>query len=350
MNKKIMLIFISLIILSMVGFTVMKFFQKDSQKTTQTNPVLVETQPVRIKNIPYVVVAIGTLIAAEQISISAESNGYVKQVLFKGGQYIKRNDVLLTLDDIKAKADLLSSEADYLTARSKYERTLTLKKKGFIAKQDIALVYSDMQNKLAQKLEAEDTLNKKTIRAPFSGYLGKRSISVGDYITSGQKLIDLVNRKQLKIDYSVPEQYLNDLNIGQSVKITVDSMPNKQFNGEVGFISPTVDNQTHTVALQASIPNPKNLLAPGLFVTVKQSIKKAKSVLLVPEQSIIKTLQNTIVFKAVDGKAQSVVVNAGDLINGEIIILSGLSKKDVIVIEGQHQLHDGDFVKTDNYH
>jgi RND family efflux transporter MFP subunit len=343
MKKKIILF--SVLLLLLIGLIIVGFVFKDQKKAANKSIVLVKTQPVESKDVPHIILAVGALVASEQINIGAESNGFVKQISFRGGQQVKHGDILLTLDNVKAKADVLSSCADYRTAKLKYERSLELQKKGFVSKQTIDLVYSNMQNALAQKQEAEDILNKKTIRAPFSGYLGKRRISVGDYITSGQKLVSLVNRKQLKINYSVPEQYLNFLKLGQLVQITVDSMPNKHLSGIVSFISPTTDSQTHTVALQTTIPNPKNLLEPGLFVTIKQTIDESRPALLVPEQSVVKTLQSATVFKVLNGKARAVAVKTGDLINGDIVILSGLSKKDIIVTKGQHQLHNGDFVK-----
>jgi membrane fusion protein (multidrug efflux system) len=344
MKKKILFIVIIFAVLLAIVFFITKSLREKPKTIPIEKPVLVRTQAVKTANIPLVIKAVGMLTAAEQTNISAESDGYVKEVLFDGGKYVKKDDILLKLDDVKAAADLVSVKASYQVAESKYERSVKLQKKGFISKQEIDSIYSDMKNNLSKVLETQDTLNQKTIRAPFSGYLGKRTVSVGDYIASGQKIVDLVNREQLQIDYSVPEQVLNQLKIGQSVEISVNAMPNELFAGVVSFISPTVDEQTHTVALQATIPNQKNLLAPGLSSTIKQVLHQKRWVMLIPAQAVIRTLENTSVFKVVNGKAQLASIKIGDLVDGDVEVLSGLTAKDTVITEGQNKVKEGDSV------
>ena len=344
-KKKLFIMLVAVIIFLAIIVIVVHRQNSNKPKKSIAQVALVKVQPVKIMYLPTTVTAVGTLIAPEQTNVSSETNGYVRNISFESGQHVNKGDVLLRLDDVKAKSDVLSAKAAFYAAITKYARALKLQKKGFIAKQDVDSIYSDMQNKLALQQEAEDTLNKKTIRAPFDGYLGKRTINVGDYIQSGQRLVELVNRVQLKAEYSLPEQYLSQIKLDQKIEVTIASMLEKVFYGKVSYIAPAIDDQTHTVALRATVPNSNNILAPGLFVTVKQTLDEAKPMVLVPEQSLIKTLDTAIVFKIINSRAKAVAVKAGDLKNGYVEILSGLSKGDVVITVGQNKVKDGDTVR-----
>jgi membrane fusion protein (multidrug efflux system) len=346
MRKKKLFIMLAVVIIFLAIIVIVVHRQKSNKpKKSIAQVALVEVQPVKIMYLPTTVTAVGTLIAPERTNVSSETNGYVRNISFKSGQHVNKGDVLLNLDNVKARSDVLSAKAAFYAAKTKYARALKLQKKGFIAKQDVDSIYSDMQNKLALRQEAEDTLNKKTIRAPFDGYLGKRTINVGDYIQAGQKLVELVNRAQLKAEYSLPEQYLSQIKLDQKIEVTIASMPKKVFCGKVSYIAPAIDDQTHTVALRATVPNSNNILAPGLFVTIRQILDQAKPVISIPEQSLIKTFDTTTVFKVVNNQAKAVAVKVGNLKDGYVEILSGLSKGDVVITVGQNKIKDGDKVK-----
>ncbi|MGD9108299.1 MAG: efflux RND transporter periplasmic adaptor subunit [Gammaproteobacteria bacterium] len=349
MKRKKLFIIILILLVVLTISTIILHTHRTKHKNNIKPTVLVKAIPVKTINTPVTVNAVGTLIAPEQTSVRSKTDGYITQVFFESGQYVHQGDILLTLNDIRTKADLLSAKAVYFAAKAKYTRALKLQQKGYFAKQDVDSLYANMQNKLALQQEAQDALNKKTIRAPFTGYLGKRIINVGDYIQSGQKIVELVNRKQLKAEYSLPEQYLSQIKLGQQITITAASLPKKVFYGKVSFIAPSIDDQTHTIALQATVPNQHNTLAPGLFVTVIQTLDTARPVILIPEQSLIRTLDTATIFKVVNHRAKSIAVKVGDLKNGNIEILSGLSKKDIVIVIGQNKVKDGDNVKIINF-
>lgn len=347
-RKKLFIVILILLVALIISITIMYTHRAKHPKNTKPT-VLVKAIPAKTINLPVTVNAVGTLIAPEQTNVSSETDGYITQVFFESGQHVHQGDTLLTLNNIKTKADLLSAKAAYFAAKAKHSRALKLQQKGYIAKQDVDSLYADMQNKLALQQEAQDALDKKTICAPFAGHLGKRTINVGDYIQSGQKIVELVNRNQLKAEYSLPEQYLSQIKLGQQITITAASLPTNVFYGKVSFIAPSIDDQTHTIALQATVPNQHDILAPGLFVTIKQTLDAARPIILIPEQSLIKTLDTATVFKVVNHQAKSVAVKVGDLKNGDIEIISGISKKDIVIVAGQNKVTDGDDVKIINF-
>ncbi|HCU00402.1 TPA: efflux transporter periplasmic adaptor subunit [Candidatus Dependentiae bacterium] len=343
MKKKLLILTTAIIVIAVSIFYIHRNHR--IRKPRKENAILVCVAKVRVENLADTITAIGTLIAPEKTDISAASDGYIKQVDFQSGQAVTSDQVLLQLDDVKTKADVMSAKAAYLTAKEKYERSLKLQKQGFVSKQDIDAMYADMKDKLALQNEAEDALNKKTIRAPFSGILGERNINPGDYVSSGQKLVTLVNRDQLEVEYVLPERYFSRITKGQSIQIFVDSLPNKSFSGAVTFISPSVNDQTHTIGLRAGISNSDNILAPGLFVNIKQDLDVAKPVIVIPEESVVKSLDNVFVYVAMNGRVKSVPIKMGNLQDGYVQVLSGLSENDLVVTAGQNNLHDGSDIK-----
>jgi len=316
-----------------------------SHKPVSKMPVLVRAQPVRIAQATEKITAVGTLNAPQDIFLSAQVNGYVTKILFQDGQSIQANDVLFQLDDIKEQANALSTQADYQQALNKYQRMEGLVKRHYVSSQDIDIAKADVQAKLAAVKTAQDDLAKKTIRAPFTGMLGARTVNLGDYVTAGLKLVELVNRSVLKVDYSVPEKYLELVKLNQPVAVTSTDISGKAYWGKVVYIAPSIDPQTHTLTLQASIPNVDNELAPGLFVQVQQFIRTNQQAVLVPEQSLVKSIDKVIVYRVVNNKAIATPVQLGTSQNGYVEIQAGLAPKDVIVTAGAEKLNDGDLVQ-----
>lgn len=321
-------------------------FVWNTEHKTCTKPVEVpvKAQKVTVANLANKITAVGTLRSPQDIFIGSEINGYITLVGFNDGESVKAGSLLFHLDDTKEQADLLSRQADFTQAKNKLGRMQLLVKSNYVSKQDMDAARADAEAKLAGVKIAQDSLNKKTIKAPFSGMLGAKMASAGDYITAGQKLVELVDRSVLKVDFSVPEKYFQQVSKEQPVIIKIADGQGKTFNGKVTYIAPIVDTQTHTLALQASIPNPENILAPGLFVQVEQQTGQIKETILVPEQSLIRSLDKTQIFRVVNGKAVVTNIMVGSNRNGFVEVLKGLSNDDVVVVAGQQKLNDGDAV------
>ena len=183
--------------------------------------------------------------APQDVKISAEVGGYVTKVAFADGQAVKKGDLLFQLDNAKEQADLLSMQAAYEGAKNKYSRMQNLLKLHYASEQDIDVAHADLQAKLAAVKTAQDNVNKKAITAPFDGVVGARTVSEGDFVTTGQKLVELVDRSLLKVDYSVPEKYWQEVKLDQPVAVTTSDSSGGAFAGKVVYISPAIDPQTH---------------------------------------------------------------------------------------------------------
>ena len=193
---------------------------------------------------------------------------------------------------------------------------------------------------------ARARLEKTRISAPFAGVIGLREVSVGNYVSPGQDLVNLEDIDPIKVDFPVPERALSALEVGQPIEVTVDAWPGQTFTGEVYAIDPRIDAQGRSIAIRATIDNRDRLLRPGLFAAVRLITARREQALLVPEQAIFAQQGKPYVYKVVDGVARLTQVQLGGRRVGQAEITEGLAAGDVVVTAGQLKLHDGARVRT----
>ena len=215
---------------------------------------------------------------------------------------------------------------------------------GNISRQELDDQRASLESAKAELQEKQADLDQLSIKAPFSGVLDEFQFNEGDYINAGDNLVSLVNKTELLANYNIPQGYLTDLKTGQTAYIKVKAFPKATFTGTVNFVSPTVNDSTRTVTVQALIPNPDGQLLPGMFVHVKQKIGTKKNVLVVPDQAVLADVKGYYVFQVIDGKASQVYVEIGDRHNGLAQIKKGIKAGATIVVLGQQKLQDGSSV------
>lgn len=313
---------------------------KGSDKNS-IKPILVEVAIAKNGSIPKQVESVGSLSASQEVNVSSEVDGRITQIFFKDGQFVAKDMPIIQLNNSKAKADLESAQTSLQLSERTYERYKLLFKEGGISQQDLDQQRSDVESKEAAVKNMITALNQKQIAAPFDGELGAFQVNEGAYITAGQSLVHLVNKTKLKVEYAIPEFFLPQLKVKQSVLVSVDSYPGQTFAGEVTFISPVIDKLTRRVSVQATVPNEEGILLPGMFAHISQIISDGQEALVIPEQAVIASLQGFTVYKVMDGKAIAVKINIGERYNGQLEVKSGLAVGDVVVIAGQQKLDDG---------
>jgi membrane fusion protein (multidrug efflux system) len=193
---------------------------------------------------------------------------------------------------------------------------------------------------------ARARLDKTRIAAPFAGVVGLREVSVGNYVSPGQDLVNLEDIDPIKVDFPVPERALSAVEVGQPIEVTVDAWPGRTFEGEVYAIDPQINAQGRSIAIRATIDNPESLLRPGLFATVRLITARREQAVLVPEQAIFAQQGKPYVYKVVDGVARLTEVQLGGRRVGQAEIVSGLAAGDVVVTAGQIKLRDGAAVRV----
>ena len=183
-----------------------------------------------------------------------------------------------------------------------------------------------------------------TLSAPFSGQIGLREVSVGDFVSVGQDLVTLVRLDPIEVDFSVPENTLSQLENGQKISITVDAFPKDVFGGEVVAIDPVIDPNSRSAKLRAQIANPDFRLRPGQFAQLQLDTGGNRTdALLVPEQALMQDGNTRYVYTVVDGKAHRAEIKTGVRVPGKVQVIEGLKAGDVVITAGQTKpiMHEG---------
>lgn len=307
----------------------------------QAFSIPVEVAKVKTDTVVETVEAVGTLRANEAVIIRPELDGRVAQILFEEGQRVQQGDVLVALETSIVQAELDQARAALSLSETNYRRAKKLMQQGAgsVSERDNAL--SQLKVNRAAVALAEARLNKMAIKAPFNGTLGLRKVSVGDYLTPGQDIVNLVAIDPIKVDFRVSEVYLMEVAEGQAIELNVDALPEEKIVGEVYAIDPQVDVNGRSIVIRALIPNTDRRLRPGLFARVKLIVNRYENAQLVPEEALVPRGDKQFVFRVVDGKAVLTEVELGLRQGTNVVIKQGLVADATVVTGGQMKIHDG---------
>lgn len=303
--------------------------------------ILVEAAKVMAAPLSEQVTAIGTLLSDEAVTVSSEIPGRLEHIHFQEGQPVEKGAPLFTLDDSVYRAQLADAEAKLKLAEQTHNRTSQLFSNKYATAQSADESASNLAVSTAAVELARVQLDKARIVAPFSGIVGLRRVSVGEYITAGQPLVNLEAIDPVKADFRVPERFLPAIRVGQAIRIRLDAFPDETFDGTVYAIDPRLDVAGRSLVVRAMVPNRDKRLRPGLFARVSVLLQLKEDALSVPEQAIVPQGDSQFVFKIVDGKVQLTKVVTGTRREGRVEIVEGLSVGDQVVTAGQLKLRDG---------
>jgi membrane fusion protein (multidrug efflux system) len=304
----------------------------------------VEVAAASVKRMSDDISAIGTLLSDESVQIAAETSGRISEILFKEGDKVEAGAVLFNLDDSLLGAQLVDARARLKLAQANYDRTAALRKSGNAAQSTLDQTVSE----LAVTQSVLDLVfaqhEKLSIKAPFPGVLGLRSVSPGAYVAAGTALVNLEKIDRLKVTFSVPEIYLERLAVGQRVEVSADAMPGAKFEGTVYAIDPAIDVNGRAIKVRATLDNRDGRLRPGLLarILVKGTPRDAVTV---PEAALVPRGDDLLIYKADNGKALEVKVRTGRRESGFVEIIDGIAAGDEVVTAGQHRLRDGSNVE-----
>lgn len=299
----------------------------------------VEIYPVTQQSMPQEVHALGSMQAIDKVTITSEVDGRIKSIYFKNGQQVAKGMPIVQLDDKIVQAAYNKAVSQLNVDRQKYNAQVA-------ASSAIPQIEVDKQKAIVQQdrtdvTNAQAAIAQRQINAPFSGVLGDFQENVGDFIKAGQPVVSLVNIDELRAVYQVSQDMLSQIKVNQMVKISVDAYPKQVFYGTVDYISPTVDQNARTIAVQATVKNSKGLLRPGMFIHVAQQVSMQKKALVIPEQALLVDIKGAYVFKSINKRAVRAAVNVGTRQRGVAQINSGLRLGDQVVVAGQQKLNDG---------
>ncbi|MHA6768201.1 efflux RND transporter periplasmic adaptor subunit [Sphingobium ummariense] len=303
-------------------------------------PALVQAAPIKVETFTDNLDAVGTALANEQVVLSAPVTERITSLNFKDGGYVSKGQVIATLAQGQEKAELAAAEAQSLQAKQQLDRIQALKTRGFATgaslDQQVALANAAVAN--AQLARA--SIGDRIIRAPFSGWVSLRMVSVGAIVTAGTQIATVSDISRIKLDFTVPETQLSMIREGQTIKAVSAAWPDRPFSGTVATIDPVIDPATRAVKVRAILPNPDRVLKPGMLLTVNVIARERRS-LAAPELAVLGDGEDRSVFVVQDHKVKRVNVKTGLRQNGLVEILDGVKAGDMIVTDGVVKLTDG---------
>jgi membrane fusion protein, multidrug efflux system len=323
----------------------------------QPPPEAVTTVVAKRETWPSTLQVIGTAVAIQGVTVSADLPGTVDRINFESGKAVHAGDVLVELDTRQERAQLAASEAERDLAQINYKRMKGLVDAGVTAKQEYDRVTSEQKASEARVGEIKATIERKTIKAPFTGILGLRQVNLGQYLAAGAAIVPLQSLDPIYVNFGVPQQDVTRIGIGRSLKVTSEDLPGVNFTGRVTAVDSVVDESTRNVQVQATLANPKGRLKPGMYVQVAVVSGADRPVIELPASAISYAPYGDSVFIVSELKDQSGKVYKGVRqqfvkVEGsrgdQVAVVSGVNPGDEVVTSGVFKLRNGAAVQINN--
>lgn len=287
----------------------------------------------------------GSIEANEAVTLRSEVAGLVTGIYFKEGSNVSKGSPLVKINDRDIQAQLREVITRENLSASNENRAKQLLAKGAISQEEYDTSLAELQALKSQVQLIRAQLAKTTIIAPFSGKVGLRNISMGEYITPSTTIANLLSTNPVKINFSIPEKYVSQLKSNSDISFTIDGS-NKTFSGKVFAIEPGINQTTRTLQIKALAQNASGELLPGSFAKVKLSLSTIKNAILIPTEAVIPVLKGKVVYISKNGKAQQVPVETGTRTADKILVLSGLNVGDTVLTTGAMALKPDADVKV----
>ena len=355
----IMLVLAGLIFGGIFGFqaykgSMMKKFMSSMGNAAQ----IVSTMSVGYQDWQPKLEAVGSLRAVNGAEVSPEVSGTVAALHFKQGEDVKKGTVLVELIADNDLARLHSLQAASALARITYERDKQQLEFKAISQQAVDVDKANLMQAAAAVSEQQALVNKKFIPALFSGRIGITQVSVGQYLNPGTPVVSLQALDPVYLDFSVPQQNISMISVGQKISARTDSYPDELFSGNISVINPEVDSGTLNVKVRAELKNIKLKLLPGMYATVDIATGKPQRYITLPQTAVTYNPYGNIVYLVEaqgtgdNGKpkfiARQVFVTTGDTRGDQVSVLKGLKEGDIVVTTGQVKLHNGSLITVNN--
>ncbi|WP_312192227.1 efflux RND transporter periplasmic adaptor subunit [Sphingobacterium sp.] len=287
----------------------------------------------------------GSIDAEEQVEIRSEVNGRITKIFFLEGQRVKQGEPLIKIDDIELQAQLKQIQTTNQLNAENERRAKLLLQKGAISQEEFDIASAALKTSLAQIQLIQAQIFKTTIRAPFSGTIGLRNISVGAIVSSNTLITNLVKDNLVKITFAVPEKYSNIIRVNTTIEFSVANDPTI-LNASIYAIEPQVSLNTRTLTVRARASNEQGKLKVGSFVNVIVPVEVENNAIAIPTEAIVPIQDGKKVFVMQHGLAKEVKVETGARTDKDIVILSGISAGDTVLTTGVLSLKDGSKVKV----
>jgi membrane fusion protein, multidrug efflux system len=301
--------------------------------------------------------SVGTVTAVNGVTVSTDLAGIVRQIAFESGSKVREGDLLVHLDTTQEEAQLHSAEAQRDFAAVSLKRDKDLVEKHAISQSDYDNADAVFRQNQASVDQFKALIARKTLRAPFDGVAGIRQVNLGQYLKEGDMVVTLQAFDPIYVNFSLPQQDLSKLIIGEPVQLRVDAFPDQIFNGAITAINSLVDQATRNVQVQATFKNSDFRLRPGMFAKVSVVLSERQNVVAIPATAIHYAPYGDSIFvvselKDPQGKEYKGVkeqfIKTGQSRGDMIAVVSGLKPGDEVVTSGVFRLKSGAHVKVNN--
>jgi len=359
MAKRLILVLgVMAVVIMALGFA--KFRQIESAVHAgafQPPPEAVTSIVTQREQWPASMTAIGTIEAVHGVMVSADLPGTVARINFDSGKAVREGEILVELDTRQERAQLASLEAQRDLAKVNFGRMQELVNAGVISRMDYDQATAQQKATEANVAEIRATIDRKTIRAPFSGILGIRKVNLGQYLPAGSPVVSNQSLNPIYVNVGVPQQAAAQVHVGRNLRVTTEDVAGKVFPGSVTAIDSEVDPTTRNIQVQATLSNPEGKLRPGMFVQVEMPLGASRSVIALPASAINYAPYGDSVFVITDlkdptGKSYRGVRQQFVKVEGargdQVAVISGLNPGEEVVTSGVFKLRNGAAVQVNN--
>lgn len=282
----------------------------------------------------------GSLVPDEEVNLSFESSGKITDIFFKEGTHVEKGELLAKINDAPLQADLRKKQAQVKLMQDRLFRAKALLEKEAVSKEAFQEAEANLAALEAEIEGVEAQIEQTELRAPFSGIIGLRQVSVGAYATTTTEVATLTKTAPLKVEFNVPERYAGMLPEGTELTFTAEGDLTTR-NAKVYASDSRVDPETRTFAIRAIYPNADGKLIPGRYVNVNLVTQRFENTLAVPSEAIVSEMGIDKVFVCKNGKAQPVEIAKGLRTDAMVQVLRGLVPGDTVITSGTMQLRSG---------
>jgi membrane fusion protein, multidrug efflux system len=358
-KRMIVTLGVTIAIISALGFVKFKQIQTAMAQAASFQPPPDAVTTIVAAEEPWstTLSAIGTAAAVQGVTVSADLPGTVERIAFESGQFVKTGDVLALLDTRQEQAQLAALEAQRDLARLTFDRMQGLLNEAVISQAEFDRAAADVRQSDARVGELHAVIERKTIRAPFSGILGLRKVNLGQYLPGGGELVTLQSLNPIYVNFAVPQQSAPDIPVGRAVRVTSNDSAGTAWAGRVTALDSRVDEATRNIQIQATLANPNATLRPGMFVEAHVDLGPARTVVVVPSSAISYAPFGDSVFvvgdlKTPDGKpyrgVRQQIVKVGPARGDQVSVLTGVKAGDEVVTSGVFKLRNGAAIQINN--
>ena len=358
LKRMIVMLGLTLVVIAGLAFVKYKQIQSAIAQAAYTPPPeAVTTAKAQQMTWPSTLNAIGTVAAVQGVVVSADLPGTVDKIAFESGKWVREGDVLVQLDTRQERAQLAAVEAQRDLAAVNFGRMQNLAKDGIISRSDFDTAAANQKETEARVGEIRATIERKTIRAPFSGVLGLRQVNLGQYLSAGDPVVPLQSLNPIYVNFGVPQQDAAQVRMGREVRIAARELAGIEFGGRVTALDSVVDPSTRNIQVQATLSNPGNKLRPGMFVQAELGLGQSQTVITIPTSGVSYAPYGDSVFVVTtlkDEKGKSYLgvrqqfVKVGGARGDQVGVLSGLKPGDEVVTSGVFKLRNGVPVQVNN--